>query len=383
MDEPRKFVVPEIVFGVGALELAGRYARNLGAANILLVTDPGVLDAGWPQKVIRALAAEGVDHIVFSDISPNPRAEEVMLGAERYELESCDVIVAVGGGSSMDCAKGIGIVSTNGRHVLEFEGVDRVDLPGPPLICIPTTAGTSADVSQFAIINNLYEKIKIAIISKSVVPDVALIDPSTTMTMDAGLTASTGMDALVHAAEALVSSAGSPLTDLHALEAVRLIYDHLPEVLERPDDLQLRGKVMLGSLEAGLAFSNASLGAVHAMSHSLGGRLDMAHGESNSILVDHVLRFNWPAAENRYRRMGAAMGLDLTGRPSEEAREILVDAVVRFKQGVGIRKTLKNCGVEPGDVPALARNALNDPCMATNPVLPDATQIEKIYEEAF
>ena len=383
MDEPRKFVIPEIVFGVGALDLVGRYARNLGAARILMVTDPGVTEAGWPDRVVSALLAEGVAHIAYADVSPNPRAEEVMLGAERYAAEDCDVIVGVGGGSPMDCAKGIGIVSTNGRHVLEFEGVDRVDLPGPPLICIPTTAGSSADVSQFAIIKNYYEKIKIAVISKTVVPDVALIDPITTMTMDPALTASTGMDALVHAAEALVSSAGSPLTDLHALEAVRLIYNHLPAVLQTPDDLQLRSKVMLGSLEAGLAFSNASLGAVHAMSHSLGGRLDMAHGESNSILVDHVVRFNWPAAEKRYRRMGSAMGLDLGGRPPEEARETLVDAVVRFKRGVGIRQTLGDCGVEPGDVPSLARNALNDPCMATNPILPTAAQIEKIYEEAF
>ena len=383
MDEPRKFVAPEIVFGVGALELAGRYARNLGAARILLVTDPGVTEAGWPERVLRALAGEGLENVVFSDVSPNPRAEEVMLGAERYEIEHCDVIVAVGGGSPMDCAKAIGIVSSNGRHVLEFEGVDRVDLPGPPLICIPTTAGTSADVSQFAIINNLYEKIKIAVISKTVVPDVALIDPSTTMTMDAELTACTGMDALVHAAEALVSSASSPLTDLHALEAVRLIYNYLPAVLETPDDLKLRGKVMLGSLEAGMAFSNASLGAVHAMSHSLGGRLDMAHGESNSILVDHVVRFNWPRAENRYRRMGTAVGLDLAGRPSEEAREMLVDAVVRFKHKVGIRQTLKDLGVGPGDLPSLARNALNDPCMATNPILPTHAQIEKLYEQAF
>ena len=383
MDEPRKFVVPEIVFGVGALELAGRYARNLGAANILLVTDPGVLEAGWPQKVIRALAAEGVAHIVFSDISPNPRAEEVMLGAARYETECCDVIVAVGGGSPMDCAKGIGIVSTNGRHVLEFEGVDRVDLPGPPLICIPTTAGTSADVSQFAIISNYYERKKIAIISKTVVPDVALIDPSTTLTMDAELTACTGMDAFVHAAEALVSSAGSPLTELHAVESARLIYRHLPAVLEAPDDLELRGKVMLGSLEAGLAFSNASLGAVHAMSHSLGGRFDLAHGESNSILVDHVVSFNWAAAQRRYHRMATAMGLELAGRPPEEARELFVDAVARFKRRVGIRQTLMDCGVDPVDVPFLARNALNDPCMATNPILPTPAQIEKIYEEAF
>ncbi len=131
-----------------------------------------------------------------------------------------------------------------------------------------------------------------------------------------------------------------------------------------------------------MAFSNASLGAVHAMSHSLGGRLDTAHGESNSILVDHVVRFNWPRAENRYRRMGTAVGLDLTGRPSEEAREMLVDAVVRFKHKVGIRQTLKDLGVGPGDLPSLARNALNDPCMATNPILPTAAQIEKLYEQA-
>ncbi len=283
----------------------------------------------------------------------------------------------------MDCAKGIGIVSTNGRHVLEFEGVDRVDLPGPPLICIPTTAGTSADVSQFAIINNFYEKIKIAIISKTAVPDVALVDPTTTTTMDAELTAFTGMDALVHAAEALVSTASSPLTDLHALEAIRLIYRYLPSVLEKPDDIDLRSRVMIGSLEAGLAFSNASLGAVHAMSHSLGGMLDLAHGECNSILVDHVVRFNWPAAEKRYRRMGRAMGLDLAGQSSTEARETLVDAIAGFKRKVGVWKTLRDCGVTTADFPALSRNAINDPCMATNPILPAAAEIEKIYEEAF
>ncbi len=382
MDQPRKFVAPEIVLGVGAIDLAGRYARNLGASHILLVTDQGVADAGWPDRVAQSLAAENVSQTVFSGVSPNPRAEEVMLGVERYEHEGCDVIVAVGGGSPMDCAKGIGIVSTNGRHVLEFEGVDRVDLPGPPLICIPTTAGTSADVSQFAIINNFYEKMKIAIISKTAVPDVALIDPSTTTTMDDELTAFTGMDALVHAAEALVSTASSPLTDLHALEAIRLIYSYLPKVLEEPDDIDLRSQVMIGSLEAGLAFSNASLGAVHAMSHSLGGRLDLPHGECNSILIDHVVHYNWLAAENRYRRMGAAMGLDLSTLSSGQARDLLVGTIARFKQAVGIRRGLNDCGVTPTDLSTLARNAINDPCMATNPILPSVPDIETIYEEA-
>jgi alcohol dehydrogenase class IV len=371
------------VLGEGAIDLAGRYARNLGAARIMLVTDPGVTAAGWPAKVLRSLAAEGVAHTLFADISPNPRAEEVMLGVSRYEAENCDVIVAVGGGSPMDCAKGIGIVSTNGRHILEYEGVDRVDLPGPPLICIPTTAGTSADVSQFAIINNGYEKTKIAIISKAAVPDVALIDPVTTTSMGIDLTAFTGMDALVHAMEALVSSASSPLTDLHALEAIRLVYRYLPEVLRRPDDVALRARVMLGSLEAGLAFSNASLGAVHAMAHSLGGRLDLAHGACNSILVDHVVRFNWAAAEKSYRRMGRVMGLDLETLSSEAARDAAVDAIARFKRQVGIHQTLRDCGVTRDDFPILARNAVNDPCMATNPVPPSRPDIEKLYEEAF
>ncbi|MBL0715734.1 MAG: iron-containing alcohol dehydrogenase [Desulfosarcina sp.] len=382
MDQLRKFVSPEIVFGAGAIELAGRYARNLGASKILLVTDPGVLAAGWPEKVLQSLAAGGVAHAVFADISPNPRAEEVMLGAERYETENCDVIVAVGGGSPMDCAKGIGMVSTNGRHVLEFEGVDRVDLPGPPLICIPTTAGTASDLSQFAIISNLYEKTKVVIISKTAVPDVALVDPVTTTTMDAYLTACTGMDALVHAIEALVSNTSSPLTDLHALEAIRLIHRFLPEVLNRPDDIELRTRLMLGSLEAGLAFSNASLGAVHAMSHSLSGWLDLAHGECNSILIDHVVRFNWSAAEERYHRIGQAMGLALADQPPEEACEAVVAAITRIKQKVGIRRTLKDCGVDPTDFSALARNAISDPCMATNPVWPTRQDVEMIYEEA-
>ena len=154
-------------------------------------------------------------------------------------------------------------------------------------------------------------------------------------------------------------------------------------MLEQPEDIDLRGQVMIGSLEAGLAFSNASLGAVHAMSHSLGGRLDLPHGECNSILVDHVVRFNWPAAEKHYRRMAEAVGLDLTALSSEPARDLLVDTIARFKRSVGIQRGLRDCGVKSADLPILARNAINDPCMATNPIPPSAPDIETIYEEAF
>ena len=382
MEALRKFVAPEIVFGPGALALAGRYARNLGASKVFLVTDPGVAEAGWAQAVIRSLQAESLDYTLYTDVSANPRAEEVMMGAEHYARNVCDVIVAVGGGSPMDCAKAIGVVHTNGRHVLEFEGVDRVDVPGPPLICIPTTAGTSSDVSQFVIISNRFEKRKVAILSKSVVPDVALVDPEPTTTMDAYLTACTGMDAMVHALEALVSNAGSDLTDLHAREAIRRLHTYLPEAIAQPQDIAIRQQVMFGSLSAGLAFSNASLGAVHAMAHSIGGMFDLPHGECNSLLVDHVMRFNWSQAGDRYGELADIFGLQLKGLPSREACESLVGAVARFKNQIGITCTLKDHGIREKDIPHLARMAVNDPCMATNPVPPTIKDIETVYAQA-
>lgn len=382
MNNLRKFVAPEFVFGAGAINLTGQYAVNFGAEKVLIVTDPGVMAAGWCDKVIENLKSSGAACVVFSDITPNPKADEVMRGADFYLSQGCDLIVAVGGGSPMDCAKGIGIVSTNSRHILEFEGIDNVDLPGPPLICIPTTAGTSADVSQFAIINNEIERVKIAIISKTVVPDVALIDPATTLTMDTYLTACTGIDALVHAIEAFVSSANSPIFDVHALEAIRLINAHLLDVLAKPDDMDLRCTLMRASLEAGLAFSNASLGAVHAMAHSLGGYLGLPHGECNAILLDHVMDFNFENARARYERIGEAMNINLRNMTSKEKKRIILDTVARLKKNAGISNTLGDRGARQNDLPVLSAKALKDPCLVTNPRQANKRDIEVIYENA-
>jgi len=380
--ELRKFVAPEFIFGLGALKLAGRYAKNFGATRILVVTDPGVMAAGWTDQVIENLELEGLPYVIFSGVTPNPRAEEVMRGAEVYKTSGCNLILAVGGGSPMDCAKGIGIVSTNKKHILEFEGVDQVSVPMPPLICIPTTGGTSADVSQFAIISNTQKKIKIAIISKAVVPDVALIDPVTLTTMDPYLAACTGIDALVHAIEAYVSIAHSPITDLHALAAIRLLSSHLLASLAEPDNLHLRSQVMLGSLEAGLAFSNASLGAVHAMAHSLGGLLDLPHGECNAILLEHVMSFNFPEASERFFRIGEAMGLDLKKRSLSEKKAAILAEVMRLRKAVGIDQSLGQKGVHRTDVPELSQKAMSDPCIVTNPRRPVTRDIEVIFEEA-
>jgi alcohol dehydrogenase class IV len=378
----RKFVAPEFVFGLDARLLAGRYTKNWGAKRVLVVTDPGVLNAGWAAEVLQSLESEGLRHCVFKDISPNPRDYEVAAGVHYYQQQGCDGLVAIGGGSVMDCAKGIGIVVANGGDILNYEGVDRVTLPMPPLVCIPTTGGTSADVSQFAIINNTAEKVKIAIISKAVVPDVALVDPKTLTTLDSYLTACTGMDALVHAVEALVSNASSPLTDMHALEAIRLIRDHLAESVKAPTDLDHRGGVMLASLQAGLAFSNASLGCVHALAHSLGGYLDLPHGECNALLLAQVVDYNFPSAQERYMRLGESLGLDWRGMTAHESRQALVNHLLQLRRALGIGGSLGDRGLSTSDIGPLAGKALRDPCNATNPRIPNRRDLEVILEGA-
>jgi len=377
--ELRKFVAPEFVFGTGARHLAGRYARNYQARNVLLVTDPGIEKTGLVDDVIKSLDAAGITHDRFSDIVPNPRAGNVMEGAAVFQEHGCSALVAVGGGSVIDCAKGIGIVSSNHRNITGFEGVDRVGVPSPPLICIPTTAGSSADVSQFAIISDPSRKVKMAIASKALVPDIALIDPETLLTKPPDLTAHTGLDVLTHAIEAYVSNANSPVTDLHALEAIRLITTYLPGAVANPGEIGYRGETMLASLHAGLAFSNASLGAVHAMAHALGGSLDLPHGLCNALLLDAVIAYNYPSARERYDTINGIMKTCMGGEGNGNGPQDLTNRIREFRCSLGVRETLGSIGVKREDIPMLAGNALRDVCMATNPRRPVREEIEAIY----
>lgn len=380
--EMRKFVAPEFIFGNGARHRVGYYARNLRARRVLVVSDPGVIAAGWVKDVQADLSAVDVDSIVFHALTPNPKDHEVMAGAAFYAREHCDVIVAVGGGSVLDCAKGIGIVNANRQDILSFEGVDQVEAPGPPLICIPTTAGTAAEISQFCIVMNTADRYKMAIISKTMVPDVALVDPETTVTMPPYLTACTGMDALTHAIEAYVSSASSPMVDVHALAAIGLIWNSFEDAVGGAGNMASRENMLLGSLHAGLAFSNASLGAVHALAHSLGGYLDLPHGECNGLLLEHVVRFNMGSAADRYARIGEIMGIDMRGMTGAERARRFVDELAGLRQRVGIADGLKVRGVHSADFDELAFHALRDPCLVTNPRRTCIDDIKVIYGEA-
>ncbi|MBE0582654.1 MAG: iron-containing alcohol dehydrogenase [Desulfofustis sp.] len=377
----RKFLVPEIVYGVGSLELAGRHARNLGASRVLLVSDSGIRESGWLNRVENSLRQAQLTSSAFTDISPNPRDHEVMAGAERYRSEGCDLIVAVGGGSPMDCAKGIGVVVTNGGFITDFEGVDEIANPVPPLVFIPTTAGTSADVSQFAIISDTRRRVKIAIVSKMVIPDIALVDPQTTITMPADLTAATGMDALCHAFEAAVSTASSPLTDMAARSAITLVFDNLPGACREPGNMVYRDQMMMASLMAGLAFSNASLGIVHAMAHSLGGRMDLAHGECNALLLEKAIVYNYPHAADQYDRLAPLLGLDIERIPAEDRATTIADKVASLRRMIGINQRLSDYGVQAGDLPQLAQMASQDPCLATNPREAQPADIESLYRQ--
>lgn len=378
----RKFVAPEFIFGVGARRRVGYYARNMMARRVLVVSDPGVIAAGWLKDVQADLTEIGIESVVFKDLTPNPKDYEVMAGAAMYERERCDVIVAVGGGSAIDCAKAIGIAHTNGCSVLAFEGVDQVDLPGPPVICIPTTAGTAADISQFCIVVNSAARYKMAIISKTVVPDVALVDPEMTLTMDPYLTACTGLDALTHAIEAFVSTASSPIVDVHALAAIRLVWNNIEAAVAKPDGLPARENMLLGSLQAGLAFSNASLGAVHALAHSLGGFLDLPHGECNALLLEHVVRFNISRAPERYQQIGETIGLDMRGMTERERATRITAEISALRNRLGIVDSLATRGVRSSDIPDLAVHAIKDACIVTNPRHATIADVKAIYGEA-
>ncbi len=384
IQELRKFVAPEILYGAGAALNVTGYVSNFGGRHVLLVSDHGLEIAGWTGMIENSLKEAGINYTAFYEITPNPKDFEVAAGVDIYLENGCDMIVAVGGGSPMDCAKGIGVSVSNRSPVAAFEGVDKVRIPMPPFACIPTTAGTSADVSQFAIITNTKEKYKMALVSKGLVPDLSLIDPGLSVTMSPELTAETGLDALTHAVESYVSNASSPLTDLHAERAFEYVFENLVKAVRRPDDIAARSGMMLGSLHAGLSFSNASLGLVHSMAHALGGLLDLPHGLCNALLLEHVIEYNFEAEPRKYTKLAEIFsGRSLSDCSSSEVSDILVSAVRELRKQAGVTDHLKADEIGSETLEKLAAKALNDACVVTNPKVPAKKDIISIYGKVF
>lgn len=379
--ELRKFVAPEIITGIDARLMIGRYIMHFASKKPMVVTDSNLLSQSWFTDILEEIKVRVPDYCMFSQVTSNPRDYEVMQGASMFISEKCDLIIAVGGGSAVDCAKGISIVSTNGGNILDYEGVDEINLPGPPLICIPTTAGASADVSQFAIICDTTNMVKKAIISKKVVPDLALLDVVPLMTLDSYTTACTGMDALTHAIEAYVSNAHSHLANVHALEAILIIGENIEESVKNDRSVNTMFKMMLGSLHAGLAFSNASLGLVHAMAHSLGGLLDLPHGECNSVLLEHVIELNFDAVPQRYTDIAEKLNLETKDKNIDEIKENLIEKIKTLRISLKIKDFEEIEGLSDDILDKLSEEAMDDPCIITNPKNVTKEEIRTIFKK--
>lgn len=377
-----KFHAPEIVFGIGSLGEAGFAAGRLGARRPFVVTDPGIVEAGWVDRLLGLLREEKLQPVLWTDVTPNPKDHEIRAAYARYVEEDADVIIAIGGGSCIDAAKGVAILSGNGGDILDYAGVDRVARHIPPLLMIPSTSGTGADVSQFCIVTDTARSVKITIMGRALVPDISITDPLLLVTMPEALNAATGLDALTHGIESFVSLAHNPLADTHALTAVGLVCSHLRTTMTAPTDHTARSKMAQASLQAGLAFTNAILGATHAMSHQVGGLLDAPHGVVNGVLLPHVIRYNARATPDRFIDLARSAGLAVDGLPGEEAAELLARHVRRLADDVGVPKGLRELGVSEADVVRLAHNTLDDACLATNPREASQLDVEKLFREA-
>lgn len=377
-----KFTAPEIVFGRDSLSQVGQAARRLGATRVLVVSDPGLVGAGWLEQMLPYVEDADLGFAIWTGVTSNPKDYEVEAGAEVYHEHGCDALIALGGGSCIDAAKAIAVLSSNGGHIRDYEGLDKIGRPLPPMVMVPTTAGTGADVSQFAVITDTTRRLKMTLISKSLIPDISITDPLVLTTKSQWLTASTGMDALTHGIEAYVSLAATFLTDVHALRAIKLAMSALRESVASIDNLDAKELMARASLHAGLAFSNAILGATHAMAHQVGGMLDKPHGELNAIILPYVMEFNLDTCPERYAAIAEAMGVATPGMPAHESGRAGIAAVRRLGSDVGLTGRLANMDVTPDLIPELSRNALLDACMATNPRTTSYDDVVQLFNAA-
>ncbi|WP_082863588.1 iron-containing alcohol dehydrogenase [Thermodesulfatator autotrophicus] len=340
---------------------------------------------GILNEVTKLLDEAGIEYAVYDKTVPNPTDTNVEEGLEIYQKENCDAIITVGGGSSHDCGKAIGLVATNGGKIHDYEGIDKSTRPLPPLIAVNTTAGTAAEMTRFCIITDTSRKVKMAIVDWRVTPHVAIDDPKLMLGMPPALTAATGMDALTHAVEAYVSTIATPITDACAEKAISMIFKYLRRAVANGDDVEAREGMCYAQFLAGMAFNNASLGYVHTMAHQLGGFYDLPHGECNAILLPYVEKFNLIAKIDRFVKMAELMGENVEGLSPREAAEKCLVAIKQLSLDVGIPPSLIELGkrygkeVKEEDIDIMTANAMKDACGLTNPRKATEKDVKAIY----
>lgn len=370
-----------IEFGNGLSKRVGEEAKAVGGTRVLVVTDPGVRAAGLLDPVLHQLADAGLAVVIFDEVAPNPRDSSVAKGAELATAEGCDLLVAVGGGSPMDTAKGIGVIQTHGGAIGDYEGLDVVTKPITPLIAIPTTAGTGSEVTFWAVITDTARSFKMSVGSPLIAARVALVDPELTAGLPSVLTASTGMDALTHAIEGYTATLCEPLTDSLALTAISLLSRSLGAAYANGADADARYDVMLGSLLAGVAFGNSDIGGVHCMAEAIGGLYDTPHGVANAIYLPVVMEYNCLALPDKFADIARAMGEDVTGLSRREAAYVAVEAVAELAADLRVPSS-EDVGVRPEDFPRLAKAAAMNVSVESNPRVVTETDFYELYRQA-
>lgn len=374
---------PNVTFGAGAVASLGDRARAMGGRKALLVTDPGLVAIGLADKVAGFLRASGIEADVFGKVRPNPTMAEVTEGVARVRSGGHDFIVALGGGSSIDAAKVISMQLLSGRTIQEIEAKGVDDAPGMPLgfIAVPTTAGTGSEATTGALVKDASGK-KYLVRSVRCRPAQSILDPELTRSVPARMTASTGMDAFIHAVGAYTNTQVNPIGDVCAQEAIRLVSGNLLQAIGDGNDLSARSAMMLASHLAGIAISQKGNDAIHGLSTAVESMVDCTHGESLSALMPHILRFNHEAAAPRYAQIARLMGRDVAGRTVMQAAAVGIEAMIELRDAAGTCRALREIGVKPEMAERLTELAAKGRSTLINCRKPDREEIAALYQAA-
>lgn len=375
-----RFVLNETSYhGAGAIKEIATEVKGRGFKKAFVCSDPDLIKFGVTKKVTDVLDNADIDYEIYSEIKPNPTIENVQTGVAAFKASGADCIIAIGGGSSMDTAKAIGIIIKNPdfADVRSLEGVAPTTNKCVPIIAVPTTAGTAAEVTINYVITDTQKNRKMVCVDPKDIPVVAVVDPDMMSSMPKGLTAATGMDALTHAIEGYITAGAWELSDMFHLKAIEIISNSLRGAVENTPEG--REGMALGQYVAGMGFSNVGLGIVHSMAHPLGALYDTPHGVANAIILPTVMEYNAPATGEKYRNIAKAMGVDgVDGMTLDEARKAAVNAVKKLSKDVGIPENLKDI-VKPEDVDFLAQSAYDDACRPGNPRETSVEEIKELY----
>ena len=380
----QRFILNEVsYFGPGARRELPEVVKRLGKTKALVVTDPGLIKFGVAGKVTEVLDAASIPYEVFSDVKPNPTVSNVQHGIDAYKASGADFIIAIGGGSAIDTAKGIGIVINNPEFadIVSLEGCAPTRHKSVPIVALPTTAGTAAETTiNYVIIDEQKQK-KMVCVDPNDIPAVAIIDAELMYSLPPALTAATGMDALTHAIEGYITKGAWSMSDMFEIEAIRMISASLPTAVAEPSNAEARNAMAVAQYIAGMAFSNVGLGLVHGMAHPLGSLFDVPHGVANALLLPTIMESNMPCCLDKYPAIARAMGVNTDGMSAEEASKAACQAVKDLAIKVGIPQHLTELGITRNDIPRLAQQAIEDVCTPGNPREVTLAEIEQLYEK--